>query len=203
MAGGQTVTDALFRYLRAAGYSGHLQKMKSDWLDDQYAMGPVYSVGVPYFMPGAARLASSSAYAAKGNVEIALKSFRMDKVNFYPHGAGGTSGEVVVALVDGSDVITSILTREAYTNMSLSAWNELTLSSPPEIAEGQRFLTVLVRSTALTNGIAYTTVGTHDSTLGDFQGGWRRNDTDLQVGDGNAAPNAEPWVMDYQATSVV
>ena len=155
-----------------------------------------------YFLSGAITNGSSSSFAAKGNHEIADQDFTIEHLRFFPRNEAGTSGEIIVALVDGSEIITEILARKSYPSTVLNEWFEIQLDTPVNILSGQAFLIAMVRTDGTgtsSAGVSFvTSTIQHDSIVATFQNTWRRTDNDIQVGDGNGSTSILPWTIDYK-----
>jgi hypothetical protein len=156
-----------------------------------------------YFFSDVSASSSSSSFACKGPYEIADQDFTITHLRFWPRNQAGNTGEIVVAIVDASEEIIEILARKSYSATIVNTWNEVQLDTPINILSGQRFVNLVIRtdgSNSSSPGVAFTPAINHDSPVATFQRSFRRADNDVQIGDNNASPGVNPWIVDYKGT---
>ena len=90
--------------------------------------------------------ASSSAYASKGNIITPNIGVTISQVRFYLAPSGTESYKVVVAAVNGSNQITSILGSSSTQSVSSTGDVSFTLSSPVSVSASQRIAVIVVRT---------------------------------------------------------
>lgn len=97
---------------------------------------------------------SSSAFATKGTIYTSKGDYTIDSVDIYLGPTGSEDYKLVIAEVNGSDVIQSILGSSASATYSTSGYKTFTPTSTVNITDGMRFAVLTVRTDGTSTSVA-------------------------------------------------